>query len=133
LTLRAKKSATWNALLAAVTAGVLSGCGCDQTFQSEEKSLSSDRIATVSTMDCGGALGGASTHVHIRNSNRPFSFREGLVLTVDAKVLVTIRWKDNQSLVVCGPKKLFKHDFVDNRIKAQKSEVDGVQIDYQEL
>jgi hypothetical protein len=29
--------------------------------------------------------------------------------------------------------KAFKHDFADNRIKAQKSEVDGIQIDYQEL
>jgi hypothetical protein len=84
-------------------------------------------------LDCGGALGGASTHVHIHNANKPLSFREGLVLTVDAKVLVTIRWKDNQSLVVYGPKKLFNHDFADDRIKAQNSEVGGVRIDYQEL
>jgi hypothetical protein len=130
--LRVNRS-TWNTVLSTVLAGVLSGCGCDQTVQSEEKSPLGDKLATVSTMDCGGALGGASTHVHIRNSNTPFSSREGLVLTVDAKLLVTIRWKDNRSLVVYGPKKLFKHDFADDRIKAQKSEVDGVQIDYQEL
>jgi hypothetical protein len=116
-----------------VLAGVLSGCGCDQTFQSEEKSPLGDKLATVSTVDCGGALGGASTHVHIRNSNTPFSVGDGIVLTVDEKVLVTIRWKDNQSLVVYGPKKLFNHDFADGRIKAQKFEVVGVRIDYQEL
>jgi hypothetical protein len=71
-----------------------------------ETTFGGDKLATVSTLDCGGALGGASTRVHIRNSNMPFSFREGLVLTVDAKVLEAIRWKDNQSLVVYGPKKL---------------------------
>jgi hypothetical protein len=122
-----------NSVLSIVAAGVLSGCGCDQTFQSEEKSPLGDKLATISTIDCGGALGATSTHVHIRNSNTPFSFREGVVLKVDAKVLVTIHWKDNRSLVVYGPKKLFKHDFVDDRIKAQESEVNGVRIDYQEL
>lgn len=112
---------------------VLPGCGCDQTFQSEEKSPSGNTLATVTTERCGGVLGGTTTQVHVRNSNTPFSIRKGVVLTVDAKVLVTTRWKDNQTLMVYGPKKLFNHDFADDRIKAQHSEVDGIRIDYQEL
>jgi hypothetical protein len=111
----------------------LDSCTCKRTLISEEKSPSGDKLASVTTADCNGALGSLSTHVEIRPSNTPLWDKKNMALSVDAKVLLTLHWQDNQTLIVYGPKGLFKHSFVDDRIKRQRDEVDGVRMDYREL
>jgi hypothetical protein len=106
-------------------------CYCRHRTQSNEYSPSRQKIAKVIVNDC-GALSGEDTVVTISNA-RGFFAKSNVVIVVNDNVSIGIAWANDHALTVYIPKSAVGPDFANQKISVQKSNVDGVDIDYRML